>query len=334
MFNRDIEIEQRIEDFVARSNIPHLQVELWHQGQTFAQSYGYDLNPDVDVFEIGSVGKTFTASLLAVLDEQGVVSLQDKVSKYKPELAFADDITLFDLVTHTAGLPSYPFTGLILNVDKALREFSEADYVDALKRVKAPLKTGKVAYSNFGMALLGNLLAEHLGMSYEVAVKTYLLHPLGMNDTHVAAASYEQRRLATGHSGKGKPSEPFSWACFEPAGVWRSTTYDMMLFLRSQMGEQGEAWQTTLRRCSSPAFSDDKRKRMGLAWQIAHRDTLGMVAWHNGQTRGQKSVVMFAPEHDCALVMLSNKIPKLWHHFIPRYSIERHGLAVIEAVSN
>lgn len=326
-------IDARIAAFAAKSKIPHLQLEVWQSGETYSQSYGNKVTPGVDVFEIGSVGKTLTASLLAVLDEQGLVSLTDKVSKYQPELAFADGITLFDLATHTAGFPSHPFTGLIFNPDKALREFTEADYAAALKRVKAPLKTGKVAYSNFSMALLGNILAERTGMSYEAAVKKYLLHPLGMHDTHVATTSYEQSRLANGHNAKGRPTLPFVWACFEPAGVWRSTTHDMMLFLRAQMGEQGEAWQATLRRCSSPAFSDEKRKRIGLAWQIAHRDTLGVIAWHNGQTRGQKSVVMFAPEHDCGLVMLTNKVPKLWQYFVPSYGIERLGLAVLNGLS-
>lgn len=111
----ETEAQERIAAFVAKSKISHLQVGLWCQGKTHISDFGSAVNPGVDVFEIGSVGKTFTASLLSVLDEQGVVSINDSVARFKPELPFAESITLFDLATHTAGIPSNPFKGLILN---------------------------------------------------------------------------------------------------------------------------------------------------------------------------------------------------------------------------
>ena len=111
----ETEAQERIAAFVAKSRIPHLQVGLWYQGETQISDFGSAVNPGVDVFEIGSIGKTFTASLLAILDEQCVVSINDSVARFKLEFPFAESITLFNLATHTSGLPSNPFKGLILN---------------------------------------------------------------------------------------------------------------------------------------------------------------------------------------------------------------------------
>lgn len=325
------EVQERIAAFVAKSKIPHLQVGLWCQGETHISDFGSAVNPSVDVFEIGSVGKTFTASLLAILDEQGVVSIKDSVARFKPELPFAESITLFDLATHTSGLPSNPFKGLILNPVKAVSGFTAEDYDKALSGIKTPLKAGKFSYSNQGMALLGNILADHLGMTYEDAVKKHLLQPLGMHDTHVSGQAYEPQRLATGHNGEGVAMPPFKWPRMEPAGLWRSTTSDMLTFLKAHLGHAGDAWQNTLNRCASPAFSDKKRAGVGLGWQISHSDERGLIPWHNGQTFGQKSVAMFAKDRDCALIMLSNKVPRLWQYFIPSHYIERLGLGVLKS---
>lgn len=165
------QIEDKIQAWVTQSSITQLDVGIWHHGRVHHLSYGCEAQPVVDVFEIGSVGKTFTATLLAVLAEHNLVHLNDKLARYKPDLPFAKDITLLQLATHTSGLPRDPFKGCILGGDKALRNFSHGDYTNFLNGFNKPLKSGKFNYSNIGMALLGNLLVDHMGRSYEDAVK-------------------------------------------------------------------------------------------------------------------------------------------------------------------
>ena len=209
--------------------------------------------------------------------------------------------------------------------------FTAEDYDTALSGIKTPLKTGKFSYSNLGMALLGDILADHLEMTYEDAVKKHLLQPLGMHDTHVADLAYEAQRLAIGHDGAGVPMPPFDWPRMEPAGLWRSTTSDMLIYLKAHLGHAGAAWRHTLNRCALPAFSDKKRAGVGLGWQISHSDERGLIPWHNGQTFGQKSIAMFAKDRDCAVIMLSNKVPRLWQYFTPSYYIERLALGVLKS---
>ena len=182
------------------------------------------------------------------------------------------------------------------------------------------------------MALLGNILADHLGMSYENAVKKYILTPLGMIDTHVSPNAYDVNRLATGHSGKGKAVPHFHWSCMEPAGVWRSTTKDMMLFLKAHLGYSGECWKNLLDKTILPAFDDPKREHLGLAWQLSSNKEFGDFAWHNGQTLGQKSVAACAKASGSAIVILSNKVPKLWQQFFTSYSIEQLSFNILESL--
>lgn len=322
-------IEEKLENFVQRSLTPQLNVGIWHNDSLYEKSFGSRQQAEVDVFEIGSISKTITATLFAILIENKVVNLDDRVDKFRPDLAFAKDITLLQLATHTSGLPDNPFTGIILNADKALSNFNHANYCEFLDGITKPLKTGLVKYSNLGMALLGNVLADHLGMSYEDAVKKHILIPLDMNDTHVSPTAYEANRLAIGHSSKGQAVPDFQWEAMEPAGVWRSTSKDMMTFLKAHLGCSGETWKSLLDRTTSPIFDDPKREHQGLAWQLSCNKEIGDFVWHNGQTLGQKSVAVCAKTCGSAIIILSNKIPKLWQHFFNSYSIEKLSFEIL-----
>lgn len=327
------QIERKLEAFAKKSTIPQLNVGIWHSGSFYESSFGCNKQTTVDVFETGSVGKTFTAALLAVLVEKKVVDLNDKLDKFRADLPFAKDITLLQLVTHTSGLPSYPFKKMTFNFKKALINFSEADYGEFLTGITKPLKTGKFEYANLGMALLGNTLADHLNMSYEDAVKKHILEPLGMTDTHVSPGVYDVNRVAIGHNGKGNAMAHFHWSCMEPAGVWRSTTKDMIIFLKAHLGHSGEYWENLLHKTTQRAFDDPKHEHVGLAWQLSNNKEFGDFAWHNGQTLGQKSVVVCAKANDSAIVMMTNKIPKLWQHFFKSYSIEKLSFDILESLS-
>lgn len=323
------QIDEKIKAFVTKSSIPQLAVGIWHNGELYQSNYGLEAQAGVDVFEIGSVGKTFTATLLAVLVETDLVSLNDKVDKFKPDLPFAKDVTLLQLANHTSGLPSNPFKGLVLDAQKAFQNFSHSDYCNFLSGLNKPLKNGKFNYSNVGMALLGNLLADHIDSTYEEAVKTYILDPLGMTNTHVSPTAYDEHRLAIGHGGSGKAVAHFKWESMEPAGLWRSTTKDMMVFLKAHLGYSGQQWKNLLAKTTLPAINDPKCDHVGLAWMLASDDVVGNFAWHNGQTTGQKSLAVCSPERDTAIIMLSNKAPKLWHNLFSRYSIEQLSFEIL-----
>ncbi|KPH92777.1 penicillin-binding protein [Pseudoalteromonas porphyrae] len=326
-------VDHKIEAFVKKTKRPQLNVAIWDDGTQSHASYGFNKNINVDVFEIGSVGKTFTATLLAILARNGVVDIDDRVGKYCPNLPIVKDITLKQLVTHTSGLPSDPIKEINLSYSKfmsSVLSFNKSQIDDFLNAIKKPLKTGKFKYSNLGMALLGNILAECQGTTYEETVKKHLLDPLGMADTHVSGKAYNAQRLAKGHSASGKELPDFKWDGMEPAGVWRSTTNDMLQFLKAHLGCFGNDWKALLQETTSPVFNEAKMESIGFAWALGESQELGEIAWHNGGTFGQHSIVVCCRDKNMAIVILTNKVPKLWHSFFSGYSLESLSTGILK----
>jgi len=87
-------------------------------------------------------------------------------------------------------------------------------------------------------------------------------------------------------------------------------------FLKAHLGYSGEQWKNLLAKTTVAAINDPKCDHVGLAWMLACGDVVGDYAWHNGQTLGQKSMAVCCPNQDTAIVMLSNKAPRLWHNFL------------------
>ncbi|BBN81272.1 hypothetical protein PA25_12570 [Pseudoalteromonas sp. A25] len=328
-------IDEHVAAFAKRTKRPQINVALWHNNVVYESSFGISKSEAVDVFEIGSIGKTFTATLLAILVEKRVINLNDRIGKYHPNLPLLKDVTFKQLVTHTSGLPAEPIDSICFShsaLISKLLEFQDEDIPRFLGNIKKPLQPGKFLYSNLAMALLGNTLAQCLGMSYEHAVKSHLLTPLGMVDTHISEKNYASTRLASGHNASGKIVPHFKWQGMEPAGVWRSTCQDMITYLKAHLGHAGEDWQHQLQITTSPVYADPKLSHIGYAWVLEQRKELGLLAWHNGGTFGQHAVIMSAKERNMGIVILSNQSPRLWHGFFASYSLEALAVRILKAL--
>src|SRR5262245_40824979 len=162
------------------------QAGVWHRGRL----------PDGagTIFEIGSITKTFTTTLLADMAREGIVALDDPVQRHLPDgvrlPVRGRPITLEDLATHRSGLPRLP-TGLLwpaLTRDRRdpcakLDDVRLAAAVGATRPRRDPGR--KVAYSNYGMGLLGHVLALRAGSTYEQLVRARICEPLGLVDTWI-----------------------------------------------------------------------------------------------------------------------------------------------------
>ena len=141
-------------------------------------------------YELGSITKTFTASLLAVAVERGEVALDDPVATHLPELEDTPvgQSTLRQLATHTAGLPPFPTSStprLLLNVVGNANPYG-ASTADLLQAARGTDVTGRgtYRYSNLGVALLGHALARAAGApDWAALVHERVLDPLGMMST-------------------------------------------------------------------------------------------------------------------------------------------------------
>jgi len=194
------------------------------------------------LFEIGSITKVFTTTVLADMHLKNEVRLDDPVNAYLPDAAKLPsrggvEITLRHLATHTSGLPRLPVNlGLWkANPKNPYVHFTVDDLYAGLAKTRPRRKAGaKTQYSNLGMGLLGHVLAQASGTDYETLVKERICRPLGMNDTTIALSEDQERRLAPGHS-LGRPTSNWDLSTLAGAGALRSTLRDMLQFLRANI---------------------------------------------------------------------------------------------------
>lgn len=260
------------------------------------------------LYEIGSITKAFTGTLLADMHQRGLVQIEQPLQELLPKgvtAPIADDqpITLLHLATHTSGLPRLPS-----NMDPG-HPNPYADYTAEkmftflaghnLRRVP-----GKYEYSNYGMGLLGQVLAERTGESYEELVVERICEPLGMDDTRVTLNDEQSKRFAPAYNGELAASNHWDLASLAGAGGLRSTVDDMLKFAAAALEEDDDRPV-----CRAIRLAWEKRHGepgeigVGLGWHIA-RD--GVTRWHNGQTGGFSSALFIYPPRRLAVVVLAN----------------------------
>lgn len=263
------------------------------------------------IFEIGSITKVFTSLLLADAVRRGEVALSDPVAKYlPPEVKMPERgraITLQDLATHTSGLPRMPDNFQPKDPANPYADYSTDQMYQFLSRYQLTRDPGAtVEYSNFGVGLLGHVLARRAGMDYETLVRTRVTGPLGMRHTGIALSPEMQARLAPGHSPALEPVPNWDLPTFAGAGALRSSTNDMLTFLAAALGygssplDSAFATMLSIRPPPSSTAPDT-----ALGWQIS-RGKETEVIWHNGGTGGYRTWVGYEPRSRTGVVVLTN----------------------------
>jgi len=162
----------------------------------YQQALGYaDYNSkrmlnDSSVFELASVSKQFTAMGIMILKDRKLLSYENNIKKYFPQLPY-DNITIRNLLTHTSGIPSYE-DQFEKNWDRKKIAFNK-DIIEMLVQLHDTLffKPGtKWRYSNTGYALLASIIEKVSGMSYNDFMVINIFQPLGMKHTFI----YNSRR--------------------------------------------------------------------------------------------------------------------------------------------
>jgi serine-type D-Ala-D-Ala carboxypeptidase/endopeptidase len=292
----------------------HGETGFWHRGRL----------PDGPrtIFEIGSITKTFTTLLLADMARAGRVALDDPVQRYLPDDAHLPvrgrEITLEDLATHRSGLPRLPkgllWPALTRNRRDPYAELDETRLAAAVRATRPRRRPGrKIAYSNYGMGLLGYALARREGTSYEQLVQARVCEPLGLRDTWLETPPSERRRIAGGHTWGGRSTPPWHLAALAGAGGLRSTAADLLAYLdlHTQRSESPLAAAATETARSRAKW---RKLEIGLGWLIVPpgggppwRRLRHRVLLHEGGTGGFRACAAAVPEIDAAVVVLANQ---------------------------
>jgi len=289
------------------------------------QVFSYGTAKPEFLFEIGSITKTFTGLVLAKMVAQGKVRFDEPIRELLPAGTVAkpkgNEITLLDLITHHSGLPSIPENFNPADMANPYADYRAANlYAYLAKQGVAKPGGTSFDYSNLGVGLLGQGLANRAGMKYEDLVKAEVTGPLGMSDTVVTPSPEQRKRFIEGHDGRRTPVLAWDFDALAGAGGIRSTAGDMLTYLEAQLHPE------RLGALSAAVLESHKLRAEGpvgtsiaLAW--FYRPDSGTY-WHNGGTAGYSSYATFSPKGDYAAVVLLNTssgfVEQLGDHIIQR----------------
>lgn len=332
-------VEESADAILGRHAGKHVGIVLgvqW-QGETWTFARGRiaadrpgSPQPDT-IFEIGSVTKVLTATVLADMVQEGLVRLDDPMRRYLPpgmELPVRGwPITLADLATHTSGLPRLP-PGLLRRSlgqrSNPYAGFTELDLQRALTRTRLKGSPGgKPRYSNFGFGLLGYVLALRSKQPFEQLVRDRVCRPLELADTRIAIPTEARARFADGHNRRGARVPHWDLGALEGAGALRSTLSDLLRFLELQHQHPSTPLGRAAHATHEPRAQRGKLSQ-GLGWaQLPLRGASRQMIWHNGGTGGFRSFVGFVKESETGVAVLSNS----------SRSVDAIGVEMLEAIS-
>jgi len=262
------------------------------------------------IFEIGSVTKTFTGLILAQMVVQHKVKLDDPVRELLPPGTVAKpdgaEITLLDLATQHSGLPRMPDNFNPADLQDPYADYRPANLYEYLAKhgVSKPADA-KFNYSNLGVGLLGQALANRAATTYPDLLKTLVAEPLKLNDTVVKLSPEQEKRFAQGHGPGHQPAHPWTLDALAGAGAVRSTAGDMLTYLEAQLHPDRTAGTlpAALAMCHDLRSDMSPNMKIGLAW-LFETDTGNF--WHNGATGAYSSYALFNPKEDFAVIVLFN----------------------------
>ncbi len=322
-------VDAIIQKYVRDTSAPSMAVGIVHGDElVYASAVGLaDLSSGrpatVDtLYEIGSVTKTFTATLLAMLVDDGVIQLDDPVAPFLPddhdisdEPEVGDTITFRQLATHTSGLDrDAPNFALIFFGD---HDFDTDDLLLAAGSSPLLFRPGSGrSYSNLGYALLGLALENCAGQPYDAMLQSRILSPLGMDHTYVADRPEDFDGVAAGYLRllTTWPVPPVPSGELSPAGAIVSNIPDMARYLSANLravetsddSRLSTAMRTALTFRIGPACGTSQ----ALGWQTRDDAEFNGILWHGGVLNGQSAFVAIAPEADTGVVVLTNSWQK------------------------
>ncbi len=286
---------------------------------------------EATVFEIGSVGKTFTGLLLADAVGRGEVGLLDSIQQYLPKTVtaptrFGKEITLLHLATHTSGLPTIPDNLAPADEMNPYADYTVALLYEFLSTYRLPSLGTRYLYSNVGFGLLGRILELRTGMNYEELLATRLAGPLGMTSTVMTPTAAIANRLATGYR-DGEVFPRWDNPTLAGAGGGVSTATDLAIYVAANLGLRETPLAENLA-ATHEAHFEAGELRLGLGW-VLRWTPAGTIVEHHGATGGAWAYVGFIKEKQLGVVVLTNTyedIDDLGRHILdPSYSLRIPG---------
>jgi CubicO group peptidase (beta-lactamase class C family) len=300
--------------------VPGVAVGILHNGTVSIRGLGITNVEDSlpvtphTVFPIASISKTFAATAMMRLVEQGKIDLRAPVRTYIPEFKVRDtvatrDATIHHLLTHLGG-----WEGQVSGPDRGSETL--ANFLTTITDLMQVAPPGAAwSYNNAGFSIAGRVIEKVTSRSINQSIRDLVFQPLGLEHAGTTAGDFIVNRFAAGHATRdGKPSlnRPFSPSVSVTAGGVGLCMTDLMAYARFHLGD-GTApnGERVLKRESLELMRTPQARKqandddIGIGWHLRTMGTL-RTASHGGTLGGHILLLEIVPERNFAIAILTN----------------------------
>ena len=319
--------QQRLSALATAHKVPGATLGILRLGEDPVYAHHGILNArtgiettDDSVFQIGSMSKVWTTSVVMRLVDEGRLDLDTPIVEYVPEFSSSDPevtrtVTMRHLLSHTSGIDGDVFT------DTGRGDDTLEKYVALLDGIAQNHPLGvTMSYCNSGFVLAGRVIEKITGTTWDQAMRDLLMSPLGLTHSSTLPEEAIMFRAASGHTGADDdgPTLAPAWMlprAMGPAGLVNSTTADVLAFARMHLTGGLAADGTRVLSEESVARMQERQVDMpdpyslgdawGVGWILFDWDGRRLYG-HDGNTIGQAAFLRILPEERIAVTLLTN----------------------------
>ena len=257
------------------------------------------------IFELASITKVLTANLIAqaVLDHK--IKTDDYIDNFLPKVYVLHDnlknkIKISDLASHQSGLADLDFAKLIaLDPQQPMSSVNQETLTALINNCTELKDYGKYRYSTIGFALLGQILEEVYGKSYDEIIRGKMITPLRMKNT--LTKDFNVKNRTTGHNPNGNVQEFMKWNVTAPAGLVKSNAADMVKYLKAVLNTDLAIGKAAL--ITEKIYYKHENRELGLGINIMTDDQKTDYI-KSGDTMGQSSMIAYNRAKNWGLIIL------------------------------
>ena len=327
----------RLTELARHAGVPGAVLGIRADGHEVLAAYGVlnsatavPVTPD-SLFQVGSITKVWTATMIMQLVDEGLLSLDTTVSQVLPGARLGagdvgDQVTVQHLLTHTSGIDGDIFTDTGRGDDCVQRYVGQLD-----RAVSAFPPGGAYSYCNSGYVLLGRIIEVLDGRSWDESLRARLCEPLELTGTVTLPEEAILHLAAVGHRSGGGPVDVWGLPrSVGPAGLITAAAHDLLAFARLHLdGGRTPHGKQLLSEASAAAMQQPQAEipgfgapgspdvsgssgpvgssgsAIGLGWRVDRWDGQTVVG-HDGDTVGQSAYLRINPEARVAVCLLTN----------------------------
>lgn len=312
----DSTVDKVLSAYIQTKGNVGISAGVFYKGNSYFYNYGErkigtkSLPDNHTLYDIGSITKTFTSTLLAIAINQQKLTLETSITKFLPDSVAKNPalqkITFKELANHTSGLPRNPnnLQATIKDDNQRYENYGVKEMFSFLKHFKQTTKPGtNYNYSNLAVGLMGVLLERVYHKPYKELLRQYITLPLKMDETICSIDTTKFSNLAQGYNGFYQPASFLRLQAFEAAGAIKSSTSDLISYAKAQLSPPTPTLDAAIKLTHQVTLNKEA-DIFGLGWQYLHENK--NVITHAGGTGGYYSSICIDLNKQIAVVVLTN----------------------------